>query len=176
MPHQQEQVNWKKNSLFVSLVSFSSWIHPPLQVLSATTQMDVCLGRVDRGGYKGTQGCLGTWWCVLGYQNTPSASFIELSFGPDASPFAAISSLVTWGGWGVGNFHVHWYSGGITGAANPLKSREAVSSCFPLELIPVQICSWTTVQWLMQQLYLDQLQYCAQDFCIYSIFTEPNRI
>lgn len=33
----------------------------------------------------------------LGCQNTPSASFIDLSFGPEASPFAAVSSPVTWG-------------------------------------------------------------------------------
>lgn len=38
------------------------------------------------GGYVGRT--------VLGCQNTPSASFIDLSFGPEASPFAAFS-LVT---------------------------------------------------------------------------------
>lgn len=30
---------------------------------------------------------------VLGCQNTPSVAFIDLSFGPEASSFAAISSL-----------------------------------------------------------------------------------
>lgn len=42
---------------------------------------------------------------VLGCQNTPSVTFIDLSFGPEVSSFAAISSFVTWRG--RDNFHVH---------------------------------------------------------------------